>query len=185
MKTLPILALAFFLPAATAFALPATLGCQLAYKANSFQPTDVPVQSNVKHPTLVAGFPRKESVLFIADGVINTITASAEDDSTGVTKLTLSVDLANGSLNEEDTFFVNTFNDYRGAHVSSQIVRPEGQIRFNFPQPVPVPGQPTPPVVPPVPLTFRGSTNWSPAAIAALTGKVVNQIEIDCSSDLR
>jgi hypothetical protein len=179
-----IFALVLLFPAAQAFALTAP-NCQLAYKANSFQPTDVPVLSNVKQPVAVAGIPaRKASTLFIADGVINTITASAEDDATGITKLTISVDLANGSLNEENTFFVNTFNDYRGAHVSSLILRPEGQIRFNFPQPVPVPGQPAQPAQPPAPLTFRGSTDWSATAIAALTGKVINQIEIDCSSDL-
>jgi len=182
MKTL--LALALLFAAAPAFALTAP-SCQLAYKANSFQPTDVPVLSNVKRPVAVAGVPGKASTVFIADGVINTITASAEDDRTGITKLTISVDLANGSLNEENTFFVNTFNDYRGARVSSLILRPEGQIRFNFPQPSPAPGQPATPPTPPAPLTFRGSTDWSAAAIAALTGKVINQIEIDCSSDLR
>jgi hypothetical protein len=172
-------ALILFFSAGKAFALTAP-NCQLAYKASAFQPTDVPVLSNVKGPALVPGVAGKASTLFISDGVINTITAAAQDDR-GVTTLTISVDLANGSTASDDTFFVNTFNDYRGQHVSSLILRPEGQVRFNFPQPSPVPGQPAQPLQP---LTFRGSTDWSAASIAALTGKVINQIEIDCGSDV-
>jgi hypothetical protein len=184
MKTLMMFALLAVVSAQPAFALTAP-ACQLAYKGNSFGTNDPSTVSNVKRPTLIPGVQGKASSVFVGDGVVNTVTASAEDDRSGITKVTISVDLANGSLNEENTFFVNTFNDYRGQKISSLILRPEGQVRFNFPQPVPVPGQPTPPPQQPQPLTFRGSADWSPAAIAALSGKVINQIEVVCAIDLR
>ena len=44
--------------------------------------------------------------------------------------------------------WVDLSGDYRGQRVSSLILRPEVQVRFNFPQPMPVPGQPTSPAQP-------------------------------------
>jgi hypothetical protein len=176
-----LLAFALLFTATQASALTAPL-CQLTYKPNTFSPTDAPVASIVSRPATIPGVAGKASTVFAADGAVQTVTAAAEDDRNGVTKLTISVDLANGSFASNDTFFVNTFNDYRGQKVTMFILRPEGQVRFNFPQPSPLPGQPP---TPPAPVTFRGSANWSAAATAQLMGKVINQIEVDCSSDPR
>src|SRR4051812_23846799 len=109
--------IAAILISSPAFALTAP-NCQLAYKANGFGQTDPSTASLVKRPSAVAGVPGKVSTLFVGDGVVNTVTAAAEDEGAGRTKLTISVDLANGSMNEENTFFINTFADYRGQRVS-------------------------------------------------------------------
>jgi hypothetical protein len=167
-----------------AFALVA-VPCHLRYTPSIGAPVQSTQVSGPSFPKQIPGVsPAAATTVFPADGVVQSVTAASQDDGAGHTTLVITVDLENGQFGSNDTVFSNSFVNYQGDLITTSILRPEGQVRFNFPTPPPVPGQPPTPPIPPQPLTFTGSAAWGPAATTALKGLVINHIQVECGKEL-